>query len=370
MSSAIIDPKDRSLTGRDAIFLSRDGPFIGDKGLYEVAWKIEDFRYLSHKFCRNEVWEAKRFHIQLPDKNWTASLTLKCIPKASTDGSNNEEVVLAVQLDFSDPKPSIMAMLNYGVMDNKGSKDAWDEVFTRGGCESRVSRDHRQLVFDISGKITFYVMVYFTTLSELMMVHNSSNMEEKKLVKKYKKQQKKEKEQQKQNEEKQKKEEELEKKHMEEKQQEKEQQQQDEGKQKREVELEKKHREEELEKEQKKEKQEEKNAQKEEEEKRKEEELEEMNEQNEEEEKRKEEELEEKNDQKEEEEKRKEEQELEVNIKEPPTENLCKAMLLDKFVDIGAASSVLLVFSDGEQLCHTFPLAAREDSLKCVLLAQ
>jgi hypothetical protein len=118
------------------------------------------------------------------------------------------------------------------------------------------------------------------------------------------------------------------------------------------VELEKKHREEELEKEQKEEKQEEKNAQKEEEEKRKEEELEEKNEQN------------------KEEEKRKEEEELEVNIKKPPTENLCKAMLLDKFVDIGAASSVLLVFSDGEQLCHTFPLAARENSLKCVLLAQ
>jgi hypothetical protein len=36
-------------------------------------------------------------------------------------------------------------------------------------------------------------------------------------------------------------------------------------------------------------------------------------------------------------------------------------IMLDNFVDIGG-SSVLLVFQDGEQQCHTFPLAAREDS--------
>jgi hypothetical protein len=41
-------------------------------------------------------------------------------------------------------------------------------------------------------------------------------------------------------------------------------------------------------------------------------------------------------------------------------ENLSEVML-DNFVDI-EGSSVLLVFEDGEQRCHTFPLAAREDS--------
>jgi hypothetical protein len=41
-------------------------------------------------------------------------------------------------------------------------------------------------------------------------------------------------------------------------------------------------------------------------------------------------------------------------------DNLCTTML-DNFVDLGA-SSVLLVFQDGQQLCHTFPLAARNDS--------
>jgi len=40
-----------------------------------------------------------------------------------------------------------------------------------------------------------------------------------------------------------------------------------------------------------------------------------------------------------------------------PSENLRQTML-DHFVDIGP-SSVLLVFEDGEQRCHTFPLAAR-----------
>jgi hypothetical protein len=37
--------------------------------------------------------------------------------------------------------------------------------------------------------------------------------------------------------------------------------------------------------------------------------------------------------------------------------------MLDNFVDLGAAS-VLLVFQDGEQLCHTFPLAARQGQFK------
>jgi hypothetical protein len=41
----------------------------------------------------------------------------------------------------------------------------------------------------------------------------------------------------------------------------------------------------------------------------------------------------------------------------PGKESLSTTML-DNFVHLGAAS-VLLVFQDGEQLCHTFPLAAR-----------
>jgi hypothetical protein len=39
-----------------------------------------------------------------------------------------------------------------------------------------------------------------------------------------------------------------------------------------------------------------------------------------------------------------------------PTENIYKDML-DQFVDVGG--NVLLVFEDGEQQCHTFPLASR-----------
>jgi hypothetical protein len=35
-------------------------------------------------------------------------------------------------------------------------------------------------------------------------------------------------------------------------------------------------------------------------------------------------------------------------------------IMLDNFVEIGG-SSVLMVFEDGEQRCHSFPLAARED---------
>ena len=42
-----------------------------------------------------------------------------------------------------------------------------------------------------------------------------------------------------------------------------------------------------------------------------------------------------------------------------PTENLFSSMADSSFVDIGPSSSVLLVFEDGEQRCHTFPLAAR-----------
>jgi hypothetical protein len=41
--------------------------------------------------------------------------------------------------------------------------------------------------------------------------------------------------------------------------------------------------------------------------------------------------------------------------------------MLDNFVDI-EGSSVLLVFGDGEQRCHTFPLAAREDSSAAVFV--
>jgi hypothetical protein len=40
-------------------------------------------------------------------------------------------------------------------------------------------------------------------------------------------------------------------------------------------------------------------------------------------------------------------------------DNLSNVMLDNSFVDIGG-SSVLLEFQDGEQLCHAFPLAARE----------
>jgi hypothetical protein len=36
-------------------------------------------------------------------------------------------------------------------------------------------------------------------------------------------------------------------------------------------------------------------------------------------------------------------------------------VMMDNFVDLGA-DSVLLVFEDGEERCHTFPLAAREDN--------
>ena len=43
-----------------------------------------------------------------------------------------------------------------------------------------------------------------------------------------------------------------------------------------------------------------------------------------------------------------------------PTENLFSSMVDNSsFVDIGPSSSVLLVFADGKQRCHTFPLAAR-----------
>ena len=42
-----------------------------------------------------------------------------------------------------------------------------------------------------------------------------------------------------------------------------------------------------------------------------------------------------------------------------PTENLFSSMADSSFVEIGPSSSVLLVFEDGEQRCHTFPLAAR-----------
>jgi hypothetical protein len=42
-------------------------------------------------------------------------------------------------------------------------------------------------------------------------------------------------------------------------------------------------------------------------------------------------------------------------------EDLHDAML-DRFADFSAAS-VLLVFEDGEQRCHTFPLAARDDTV-------
>ena len=42
-----------------------------------------------------------------------------------------------------------------------------------------------------------------------------------------------------------------------------------------------------------------------------------------------------------------------------PTENLFSSMADSSFVDLGPGSSVLLVFEDGEQRCHTFPLAAR-----------
>jgi hypothetical protein len=41
-----------------------------------------------------------------------------------------------------------------------------------------------------------------------------------------------------------------------------------------------------------------------------------------------------------------------------PGEDLCEVML-DNFVDIEGCS-VLLVFVDGEQRCHSFPLAARK----------
>jgi hypothetical protein len=44
-------------------------------------------------------------------------------------------------------------------------------------------------------------------------------------------------------------------------------------------------------------------------------------------------------------------------MKSSNKENIRKTML-DNFVDIGP-SSVILVFEDGEQRCHTFPLAAR-----------
>ena len=44
-----------------------------------------------------------------------------------------------------------------------------------------------------------------------------------------------------------------------------------------------------------------------------------------------------------------------------PTADISQVML-NNFVDIGP-SSVLLVFEDGEQRCHTFPLASRLDAL-------
>jgi hypothetical protein len=43
----------------------------------------------------------------------------------------------------------------------------------------------------------------------------------------------------------------------------------------------------------------------------------------------------------------------------PQPENLFDDMLAANYVDF-ADASVLLVFEDGEQICHTFPLAARE----------
>jgi hypothetical protein len=48
-------------------------------------------------------------------------------------------------------------------------------------------------------------------------------------------------------------------------------------------------------------------------------------------------------------------------------ESLSSIMLDNNFVDLGG-SSVLLVFQDGKQRCHTFPLAARENSLPLFLL--
>jgi hypothetical protein len=44
-------------------------------------------------------------------------------------------------------------------------------------------------------------------------------------------------------------------------------------------------------------------------------------------------------------------------------EDLCQ-MMLDNLVDLGGAASVLLVFEDGEQPCHTFPLASRQGQIQ------
>jgi hypothetical protein len=43
------------------------------------------------------------------------------------------------------------------------------------------------------------------------------------------------------------------------------------------------------------------------------------------------------------------------------TDNL-EGSMLEEFVDIPA--SVLLIFADGEQRCHTFPLVAREKNVR------
>jgi hypothetical protein len=43
-------------------------------------------------------------------------------------------------------------------------------------------------------------------------------------------------------------------------------------------------------------------------------------------------------------------------------DNLFDVMLVDKFVDVGRGS-ILLVFQDGEQLCHTFPIEARNSTV-------
>jgi hypothetical protein len=51
-----------------------------------------------------------------------------------------------------------------------------------------------------------------------------------------------------------------------------------------------------------------------------------------------------------------------------PPENI-SGVMLDNFVDLNN-SSVLLVFEDGEQRCHTFPLAARQRVFKCCLQIQ
>ncbi len=47
---------------------------------------------------------------------------------------------------------------------------------------------------------------------------------------------------------------------------------------------------------------------------------------------------------------------VEKKLPAPDVEDLC-SLMLDNFVDVGA--NVVLVFEDGDQKCHTFPLATR-----------